>query len=105
MAIDWKAAHETLLKLQKNIALAAIKKDRDEITKAKKRFVHFIEAKALAIRHVCDGNNLPSIDGVKWESDADKMRAELSLDSRGYKASPTRLLVIATKGQIKGRHV
>ncbi len=102
--IDWDVAEQELKSLQRGIAFAAIKRDSASLTQAQKRLVRSIYAKALAVRHVCDSVAQAGIDNVRWETDADKMRAAYSLDSKDYSAKPMRLLIVRPKGQTKDRH-
>ncbi len=102
---DWDVAEIELRNLQRGIALAAIKRDVVSLTRAQKRLVRSIYAKSLAVRHVCDATAQAGIDNIKWETDADKMRAALSLDSKGYIAKPMRLLIVRPRGQTKDRHI
>jgi len=103
--IQWKKAEDTLVKLQRDIAFAAIRHNDKAISDAQKRLVRSLDAKVLAVRHVCDSTTQPGIDGVKWEDDADKMRAALALDSKGYAGQPMRLLIVTPRGQTKQRHI
>jgi RNA-directed DNA polymerase len=70
-----------------------------------KRLVRSFEAKALAVRYVSDTVNQPGIDGVKWRTDAEKLRAVCSLDSKEYFAQPMRLLIVTPRGQTRQRHI
>jgi RNA-directed DNA polymerase len=102
---DWNFAEATLARYQREISVAAFSGDWEAISRAQKRLVRSIEAKALAVRHVCDAVSQAGIDGVKWVSGAEKMKAALSLDSKGYEAKPTRMVVVRQKGKPKDRHV
>ena len=60
------------------------------------RFSHLLtlsfSAKALAVKTVSEnkGAMTPGVDGVIWTTDAQKMRAVKSLDSKTYKSKPLR---------------
>jgi RNA-directed DNA polymerase len=103
--IDWKAAEDTLLKYQREIALAALRKDRHAIINSQKNLALSVEAKILAVRHVSNSATQAGIDKIKWITDAEKMRAVFSLDSKDYSAKPMRLLKVTPKGQTKERHI
>jgi len=102
--IDWEEAEDTLINLQRHIAIAAIKRDRETVTLAQKKLIRSIEARVLAVRHVCDSATRPGIDGVMWETNEDKMKAAMSLTPKGYIAQPMRFVIVRPKGQ-KERHV
>ena len=103
--IDWKAAEEELRQLQRRIAVYANRRDAEATALAQQALVNSGYAKALAVRHVCTSVAKAGVDGVVWETDAQKMSAALSLDSRGYVASPMRMIVVLPKGSIKKRHI
>jgi group II intron reverse transcriptase/maturase len=102
---DWSSTEEIVRKYQRDIALAAVEKDEQRIREMQKRLVSSIEAKKIAVRHVCDSVSHAGIDNIKWETDAEKMRAAISLDSKDYIAKPMRLLIITPRGQTKQRHL
>jgi len=103
--IDWQVYEDILRSYQREIALAAIKKNQSSVYSAQRRLVQSIEAKALAVKHVCDSVSQPGIDGVKWTTAAEKMRAANLLNPPKYIAQPTRLLKITQKSSGKERHV
>ena len=78
-------------------------KDNKSVVEFQKKLVNSIEAKTLAVRHVCNSGTHAGIDKVKWSTDAEK--ASFSLDSIGYKAQPMRLLITRPKGHTKDRHI
>ena len=47
-------------------------------------------ARMLAVRHVVRNASEPGIDGIRWHTDEECMRAALSLRSYGYHATPYR---------------
>jgi len=103
--INWAEVEETLGNLQRDIAFAAYKHDKSAIAEAQKRLVRSLPARLLAVRHVSDSIAKPGIDNIKWETGADKMRAALSLTSKGYIAQPMRYIIIRPKGSAKERHI
>ena len=64
--IDWPAAERTLADLQKQLAMAAQRRDQEKITALQKLIVRRTEVKQLAVRKVCAGESGPGVDGVKW---------------------------------------
>ncbi|MCL1909191.1 MAG: reverse transcriptase domain-containing protein, partial [Holophagaceae bacterium] len=103
--VDWKAAETELRRLQRDIAIAANRRDAEAVALAQKKLVASGEVKALAVRHVCNKVAQPGIDNTTWETDEQKMRAALSLNLDGYTASPMRLIVVQPKGSLKKRHI
>lgn len=102
---DWPALENGLLQMQGNIAKAVFAKDEKARVKRQIKLTHSIGAKMLAVRHVCESASMPGIDGVKWNTPAERMKAALSLTSRDYKASAMQLVVIKPKGSSKKRHI
>lgn len=100
---DWIAAEEKLALLQERLTIAVYRKNEKEIEDIQKRIVRDIEIKCLAVRHVVNSTSSPGIDKVKWRTSAEKMRAAMSLTSKGYHASPMRQILITAKNTGKER--
>jgi RNA-directed DNA polymerase len=104
--INFKEAESKLSEMQKNIAIWATKykyhcKDAGSL---QKKLINSIEAKVLAVRQVSNNAVTPGCDKILWKTDAEKMRAVMSLNPLGYKAQPSRFVVIRNKGD-KERHI
>ena len=56
-----------------------------------------IRFRCLAVNRVAQASAPPGIDNVKWKTNADKMRAAINLEWRGYKASIRRDIEIKAK--------
>lgn len=95
--IDWEAAEAKLADLQARLTLATFRKDEKEIENLQKRIVRDIDIKCLAVRHVTKSTSTPGVDGVKWRTLAEQMKAAMSLTSKGYRASPLRQIIIIDK--------
>lgn len=95
--MDWKAIEKKLESLQTELTLAAFRQDEREIQNIQKRIVRDIDIKCLAVRHVTKSTSTPGVDGIKWRTSAEQMRAAMSLTSKGYKASPLRQIIIVDK--------
>ena len=98
-SINWKAAQETVNRLQMRIAKAT-KLGRHNKAKALQWLLtHSFHAKILAIRRVTQnkGKNTPGVDHVIWKTPKQKMSAVNSLRRRGYKSSPLRRIYIPKK--------
>ena len=95
--INWELVEENVRQMQQALAKSAYGRSISLITKWQKRIVYSIDAKLLAVRHVCSTNGGAGIDGIKWITSHDKMSAALALTSKDYKAQPSRLLLIKSK--------
>lgn len=102
--IDWEAAEEHLINMQRTLTVAAFRRDDKAILDLQKRIVRDQDNKCLAVRHVASHSGGPGIDGVRWRTSAQKMRAALSLTSKGYKAQPLRQINLVAKNTGKVRH-
>ena len=101
--IDWDAAREKLAQLQEKLSIAAFRRDTKEITNIQKRIVRDLDIKCLAVLHVANSTSSPGVDGVKWRTPGEMMRAAMSLTSKNYRASPLRQILIIAKNTGKER--
>ncbi len=95
--VDWQAAEEHLQSLQMSLAKVAYSRDQSKISYWQKRIVSSLDAKLLAVRHVCSSGSGSGVDCVKWTTSDEKMSAALSLTADGYSAMPSRMLLITSK--------
>lgn len=105
LSVDWVAAEDALLDMQQKLTKGAFMGDMARIEQMQKRIVRSESAKLLAVRHVTETSSGPGIDGVKWTTPAEKMRAALTLSSKDYKAQPCRHIVIQSKYKTKERRI
>lgn len=101
--LDWTAAEAKLADLQERLSISVFKRNEKEMTDIQKRIVRDIDIKCLAVRHVVSSTSSPGVDGVKWRTSAEKMKAALSLTSKNYRASPLRQVLITAKNTGKER--
>lgn len=87
-AIDWDRLNESLLSLQQDLAYAAYNREWEKIERLQGRIISSWAAKALAVRFVSDKKKAPGVDGVTWETPAQKVRAAMFLSPRGYRPLP-----------------
>lgn len=90
MNLTWSCIESKVNKLQSRIA-KAVKQGRFNLAKKLQYLlVNSFYAKLLAIKRISQnkGKNTAGIDGVLWNSPSKKYNGELSLESKGYKASP-----------------
>lgn len=102
-AIDWPAAEEKLAKLQEKLSVAAFRKDEKGIRQFQIKIVRDLDIKCLAVRHVSSTTSSPGVDGVRWRTPAEKMRAAMSLTSKNYHAMPLRQILLKAKNTGKER--
>ena len=102
---DWSAMENKLLEIQGCIAKAVFAKDEAARVRYQIKLVRSLDAKMLAVRHVCESATMPGIDGVKWNTPAERMKAAASLTSRDYKATAMQMVVVQPKGSTKKRNI
>ena len=105
-SIDWDMAEAHLLDMQRALAKSAYIRDLGLIEKWQKKIVFSLDAKLLAVRHVCSTAGCSGVDNIKWSTPHEKMTAALSLTSKGYRALPSRLLLVKSKnGKQRNIHI
>ena len=92
-AIDWKAAKTKLELLQAQLTVAAFRQNKDEIVRIQRKIASDIDIRCIAVNHVAMNSRVPGVDGVRWQSGAEKMQAALTMNIKNYKASPMRQIV------------
>ena len=102
--IDWEDTKKKLARLQKDIALAAIHRRAREVKLAQTRLINSIEARISAVKHVSERTHAPGIDGILWHTNAERLRAALSLNPDKYKAQPMKMFLLKIPGQ-KERYI
>ena len=80
-----------------NELLTKLWEDIDWKESIQKRIVRDLDIKCLAVRHVVKSTSTPGVDGVRWRTAAEQMKAAMSLTSKGYRASPLRQIIIIDK--------
>ena len=97
--INWKQVERSVKSFQLRIA-KAIREGRHNKAKALQWLLtHSWAARLLAVKRVTEnsGKRTPGVDGVRWKTPIQKLRAALSLSRKGYKAMPLRRLYILKK--------
>lgn len=97
--LNWEALEDQLLELQQSLARVTFAGHWNHVKQLQKELVRSLAAKALAVRHVVQRDSEPGVDHVRWTTDAEKMRAALSLTSKGYHAKPYRRIVVMDGGK------
>lgn len=95
-AINWRAVHANVRRLQARI-VQATKEGRWGKVKALQRLLaHSFSGKALAVRRVTEnqGKNTPGVGRITWNTPARKGRAVQELKQRGYRPRPLRRVYI-----------
>ncbi len=101
--IDWIAAEKKLADWQRELTIAAFRKDEKTVTDIQKRIVRDLDVKCLAVRHVAASGSGPGVDGVRWRTHAQMMRAAIALTSKDYHAQPLRQILLVAKNTGKER--
>lgn len=96
-SVDWEQAEKHLETMQMALAKSAYTQDYGLITKWQKKIVFSLDAKLLAVRHTCSTAGGSGVDCIKWTTSHEKMSAALSLSSKGYRAMPSRLILVRAK--------
>lgn len=98
-AINWRAVHAEVRRLQVRIAEAEKEKRHGKVKALQWILVHSFAAKLWAVRRVVinNGKRTPGVDGVIWRTPREKMEAAQSLNRRGYEPQPLRRIYIPKK--------
>jgi hypothetical protein len=91
---SWKDIEASVFAMQKRIVLVVLRRDDYARIQAQKNLVCSVDAKMLTVKHISDTMNALGIDGVRWFTSTEKMKAVLSLASRGYAAKPMKMFII-----------
>jgi RNA-directed DNA polymerase len=97
--INWAEASDYVNRLQVRIVKVTKAKKWNLVKRLQYLLTHSFYAKAIAVRKVTQnkGKNTPGIDNRIWKTEEDKWRGIFELESRGYKALPTRRVLIPKK--------
>ena len=101
----WDKAHLYVNRLQTRIA-KAVKEGKTRLAKRLQYILtHSYFAKALAVKKVTEnkGKRTAGVDGVRWRTPAERMRAVISLIDKGYKAKPLARIYIPKPNSDKMR--
>jgi len=98
-SINWKQVKQKVKSLQLRIAKAIKEGKHNKARALQWLLTHSFAAKLLAVKRVTEnsGKRTPGVDGVRWKTPTQKLRAALSLIRKGYKALPLRRLFILKK--------
>lgn len=99
--IPWEHIKAHVYKLQSRIVKALKKMKHHLVRRLQHLLVNSFFARLLAVRKVTTnkGKNTPGVDGVKWATPRQKMKAALSLTGKKYRAKPLRRVFIEKKGK------
>jgi RNA-directed DNA polymerase len=95
-AINWYAVHRQVRRLQARMVQAVQAKRWGKVQALQHLLTHAFSGKALAVKRVTtnDGSQTPGVDGMVWDTPAQKACAIEALRQRGYRALPLRRLYI-----------
>lgn len=95
-SIDWNKVRNPVKRMQMRIA-KAVRENRIGKAKALQRLLsHSLYAKLLAVKRVSEntGAKTAGVDGVRWKTPKQKMKAVFDLRRRGYKTLPLKRIYI-----------
>ena len=97
--INWTEANSYVNRLQVRIVKATKAKKWNLVKRLQYLLTHSFYAKAIAIKKVNQnkGKNTPGVDNQIWNTDRVKWNGIKELNSKGYKALPTRRVLIPKK--------
>jgi len=101
----WDKAHSYVNRLQTRIA-KAVKEGKTRLARRLQYILtHSYFAKALAVKKVTEnkGKRTAGVDGVRWKTPTERMRAAISLIDKGYKAKPLARIYIPKPNSDKKR--
>ena len=95
-SIDFRGAEAEVRRLQVRIAKAMKEGKSNKVKALQWLLTHSWSAKVIAVRRVTrnKGSRTPGIDGEIWNTPAKKMHGVLSLNRKGYRATPLRRMKI-----------
>ncbi len=95
-AVDWRTIKKEVLRLQMRIAKATREGRWGKVKALHWLLTHSSAAKLLAVRRVVrnSGRHTAGVDGVRWRTSGQKIRAARSLQRRGYRPLPLRRIYI-----------
>ena len=94
--IQWDKCERKVKKLQARIVKAQKEKRYGKVKNLQRILVNSFNAKALAVRRVTSnkGKRTAGVDKVKWITPTARLKAILSLTSKGYKPKPLKRVYI-----------
>jgi len=95
-AIQWRAAHQNVRRLQARIVKATREGRHGKVKALQWLLTHSFSGKAIAVKRVTEnqGKRTPGVDGQCWSTPATKAKALQQLHRRGYRAQPLRRVYI-----------
>jgi RNA-directed DNA polymerase len=91
-ATNWRQANRIVRRLQARIVKAQHEGRHGKVKALQRLLTHSFSGKALAVRRVTEnqGKRTPGVDGVTWDTPAQKAAAIGALRQRGYQPRPLR---------------
>lgn len=95
-AIDWRACHARVRKLQLRIAEATRQQQWRRVRELQRILTRSFSGKAVAVRRVTEntGKRTPGVDGKTWSTPDEKWKGMCNLSLRGYRPLPLRRIHI-----------
>jgi len=95
-AIDWRTVHRHVRRLQARIVQATQEGRWGKVQALQRLLTHSYSGRCLAVRRVTEnrGKKTAGVDGITWDTPAQKSAAVAELRSRGYRPQPLRRVYI-----------
>ncbi|EEH0277013.1 group II intron reverse transcriptase/maturase [Salmonella enterica] len=95
-AIDWRACHARVRKLQVRIAEATRQQQWRRVRELQRILTRSFSGRAVAVCRVTEntGKRTPGVDGKTWSTPDEKWKGIVSLSSQGYNPQPLRRIHI-----------
>jgi len=95
-SIDWQHVNQNVRRLQARIVKATQEGRWGKVKALQRLLTHSFSGKALAVRRATEnqGKRTPGVDGVTWDTPAQKAAAIHTLKQRGYHPRPLRRVYI-----------
>lgn len=95
-AIDWRASHARVRKLQLRIAEATRQQQWRRVRELQRILTRSFSGKAVAVRRVTEntGKRTPGVDGKTWSTPDEKWKGMCNLSPRSYRPQPLRRIYI-----------
>lgn len=95
--MNWPLLEKRLAEMQAKLTQAALDRDQNRVIRLQRKISDDRDNRCLAVRHVTASNSGPGVDGVRWRTSVDKMKAALALNVKGYQATPVRRILVTSK--------
>jgi len=95
-AVDWRSVYRNVRRLQARIVQATQEGRWGKVQALQRLLTHSYSGRCLAVRRVTEnrGKKTAGVDGITWDTPAQKGQAVAELRPRGYRPQPLRRVYI-----------